>query len=217
MSGGGQSSPHFPRSAPTNFEVNSEPELIQSNILRSEPFPSGSNRNISAPVQKMVQRSQGRQVGNITKLLEGGYELLLTQQELSGSGEDHRALRRMKPIFLQRQGQKYEELVEEPKSFIYRLEEGVGNDPSFGERKPSGINHLQKCLKTSSKALRRNREVPITIKAREKANPIGTDLIQKGKYSQIGAFSCGKCFQYGQKSYGIHSQEAGKDEQNFST
>ncbi|MBW0501052.1 hypothetical protein O181_040767 [Austropuccinia psidii MF-1] len=34
--------------------------------------------------------------------------------------------------------------------------------------------------------------------------------------SQIGAFSRGQCFQYGQNSYGIHSKRAGKDEQDFS-
>ncbi|MBW0537959.1 hypothetical protein O181_077674, partial [Austropuccinia psidii MF-1] len=33
---------------------------------------------------------------------------------------------------------------------------------------------------------------------------------------QIGAFSCGQCIQYGQDFNGIHSQRAGKDEQNFS-
>ncbi|MBW0563026.1 hypothetical protein O181_102741 [Austropuccinia psidii MF-1] len=38
--------------------------------------------------------SQRREVGNMPKPLAGGHELLLTHQELSGSGEDHRALRR---------------------------------------------------------------------------------------------------------------------------
>ncbi|MBW0519870.1 hypothetical protein O181_059585 [Austropuccinia psidii MF-1] len=33
---------------------------------------------------------------------------------------------------------------------------------------------------------------------------------------QIGTNSSGKCFQYGQNSYGVHSQRAGKDEQDFS-
>ncbi|MBW0569042.1 hypothetical protein O181_108757 [Austropuccinia psidii MF-1] len=33
---------------------------------------------------------------------------------------------------------------------------------------------------------------------------------------KIGAFSHGQCLQYGQNSYGIHSQRAGKDEQDFS-
>ncbi|MBW0514328.1 hypothetical protein O181_054043 [Austropuccinia psidii MF-1] len=41
------------------------------------------------------------------------------------------------------------ELVEEPKSFIHRPEERVGNDPSFGERRPSGFNQLQ----TSSRSV----------------------------------------------------------------
>ncbi|MBW0566909.1 hypothetical protein O181_106624 [Austropuccinia psidii MF-1] len=67
------------------------------------------------------------------KPLAGGHELLLTHQELSGSGDDHRALRRVDPIFLQRQGQKDKELAEEPKYFICRPEEGIGNDSSLEE------------------------------------------------------------------------------------
>ncbi|MBW0521831.1 hypothetical protein O181_061546 [Austropuccinia psidii MF-1] len=96
--------PHSPMSVPKNFEVNSEPEIIQGNILRSEPFPGGRNKNMSVQVQRLVQRSQRRGLGNMPKPLAGGHELLLTQQELSGSGEDHRALRRIEPIVLQRKG-----------------------------------------------------------------------------------------------------------------
>ncbi|MBW0540365.1 hypothetical protein O181_080080 [Austropuccinia psidii MF-1] len=110
------------------------------------------------------------------KPLAGDHELLLTHQELSGSGEDHRTLRRLEPIFLQRQSQKDKELIEGPKSFIHRPGEGVGNDSSFGDRRPSGIYQLQKCPETSAKDLRRRREVPITIKTRAKTKAIGTEL-----------------------------------------
>ncbi|MBW0558433.1 hypothetical protein O181_098148 [Austropuccinia psidii MF-1] len=110
------------------------------------------------------------------KPLAGGYEYLLTHKELSGSGEDQKTLRRMEPIFFQRKGQKDKELVEEPKSLIHRPKERVGNDPSFGEGRPSGVNQLQKCPKTSPKDIRRRIEVPRTIKAK----PIGTDLTHKG-------------------------------------
>ncbi|MBW0577266.1 hypothetical protein O181_116981 [Austropuccinia psidii MF-1] len=158
------------------------------------------------PVQKLVQSSQRRGVGNMPKPLAGGHELLLTHQELSGSGEDHRTLRRMEPPVLQRQGQKDKELVEEPKSFIHRPEEGTGNDSSFGDRGPSGVYQLQKCPKTSPKDLRRSREVPRTIKARAKAKPIGTDLTHRVQDPYIGDFSCGQCVQHGQNSNGIHSQ-----------
>ncbi|MBW0496319.1 hypothetical protein O181_036034 [Austropuccinia psidii MF-1] len=37
------------------------------------------------------------------------------------------------------------------------------------------------------------------------------------KDPQIGALRSGQCLQYGQYSYGIHSQGAGKDEQDFFT
>ncbi|MBW0533708.1 hypothetical protein O181_073423 [Austropuccinia psidii MF-1] len=132
------------------------------------------------PIQKLVQSSQRRGVGNMPKPLAGGHELLLTYQKLSASGEDNRTLRRLKPIVLQRQGQKDKEFVEEPNYFIHRPEEGTVNDSRFGDRRPSGVYKLQKCPKTSPKDLRRDREVPRTIKAREKAKPIGTDLTHKG-------------------------------------
>ncbi|MBW0515250.1 hypothetical protein O181_054965 [Austropuccinia psidii MF-1] len=77
-------SPNSPSSVPTKLDVNSELELIQGKILRSEPFPSGSHRNIEVPVQNLVHRSQGRGVGIMPKPLAGGYELLLTHQESSG-------------------------------------------------------------------------------------------------------------------------------------
>ncbi|MBW0516574.1 hypothetical protein O181_056289 [Austropuccinia psidii MF-1] len=81
MSRGLQSFSHSPRSVPTNFDVISEPELIEGNVLRSEPFPSGSNRNISVPIQKLAQSSKRRGVGNMPKPLAGGQELLYTHQE----------------------------------------------------------------------------------------------------------------------------------------
>ncbi|MBW0546778.1 hypothetical protein O181_086493 [Austropuccinia psidii MF-1] len=144
-------SPHSPRSVPTNIDVNSESGLIFDNISRYELLSSGRNRNLSMPIQKLVQRSQRRGVGNMPKPLEGGHELLLKHQELSGSGEDHRTLRKLEPIVLQKKIQKHKELVEEPNSFIHRLEEGVGNDFSFGDRRPSDVYQIQ----TSSRSVQR--------------------------------------------------------------
>ncbi|MBW0496513.1 hypothetical protein O181_036228 [Austropuccinia psidii MF-1] len=119
------------------------------------------------PIQKLVQSSQRRGVGNMPKPFAGGHELTLTHQELYGSGEEHRTLRRLEPMVLQGQGH-------------HSPEEGTGNDSSFGDRRPSGIYKFQKCPKTSPKDLRRSREVPRTIKASAKAKPIGTDLTHKG-------------------------------------
>ncbi|MBW0543398.1 hypothetical protein O181_083113 [Austropuccinia psidii MF-1] len=141
--------PPSPRSSPTNFDVNSESELIHANISRVEPFPSGQNRILSMPIQELVQRRQRGGVGNMPKPLEGGHEVLLTHQGFSVLGEDHRSLRRLEPFGLQRQGQKDNELVEKSKSFFHRPEKGVVDDPSFGERRPSGIYQLQ----TSSRSV----------------------------------------------------------------
>ncbi|MBW0591085.1 hypothetical protein O181_130800 [Austropuccinia psidii MF-1] len=155
---GCQSCLHSPRSIPTDFDVNSESELIHDNIFRAEPFSSGSNRNISMPIQKLVQSGQRRGMGNMPKPLGGGHELLLTHQDLSWSGEDHRALRRVEPSILQRQSQKDKELVEEPKSFIHIPEEGTGNDSSFGDRGPSGVYQLQASSRSIQRQAQRTSE-----------------------------------------------------------
>ncbi|MBW0581454.1 hypothetical protein O181_121169 [Austropuccinia psidii MF-1] len=150
------------------------------------------------------------------KPLEGGHELLLIHQELSGSGEDHSNLRRVESIVLQRKGQKDKELVEEPNSFICRPEEGIANDPSFG-RRPSGVYQLQ----TSSRSI--EREAKRTSEEEEKSQEtsgkgqrqrkLAQTLPTRVQDPQIGAFSRGQNLQYGQDSYGTHSQRAGKDEQ----
>ncbi|MBW0480778.1 hypothetical protein O181_020493 [Austropuccinia psidii MF-1] len=141
--------PHSPNSVPTNFDVNSEPELVQGNILRAEPFPSGGHRNISVQVQNLVQRRQGRGV-----------------------------------------------------SFIHRPEEGVGNDPNFGEGTPSGVYKLQ----TSSRNVQR--QAQRTLEEAERSHePSGKGQRQTQLAhtlptgvpdSQIGTLSSGQYFQCGQ-------------------
>ncbi|MBW0494042.1 hypothetical protein O181_033757 [Austropuccinia psidii MF-1] len=163
----------------------------------------------------MVQRSQRRGVGNMPKPMARGHELLLTHQELSWSGEHHRNLRRIDPIGLQRQDQNDKELFEEPKSFIHRPEEAVGNDSRFGERRPSGVYHPQ----TSSRNVQRQAQGTSEEAERsQKPSRLGKRQRQLEKTlptrvqdPQIGAFSSGQCFQFGQNPYGLHSQGAGKD------
>ncbi|MBW0570270.1 hypothetical protein O181_109985 [Austropuccinia psidii MF-1] len=126
----------------------------------------------------------------------------------------------MEPPVFQRQGQKDKELVEEPKSFIHIPEEGTGNDSSFGDRSPSGVYQLQ----TSSRSVQRQaqRTSEKTERSQEpsrqeqRQSQLAQTLPTKVQDSQIRAFSCRQCVQYGQDSDGIHIQGAGKDEQNFS-
>ncbi|MBW0474710.1 hypothetical protein O181_014425 [Austropuccinia psidii MF-1] len=154
------------------------------------------------------------------KTLAGGYELLLTHQEISGSGEDHRNLRRMESIVFQRKGQKEEELAEELKSFIHRPEERVGNDPSFGERWSSGVNQLQTSSRSVQRQAHRTSEEAERSKKHSRHGKMQSQLAQtlptRVQDLQIGAFNHGQCIKYGQNSYGIHTQGVGKDEHDFS-
>ncbi|MBW0553880.1 hypothetical protein O181_093595 [Austropuccinia psidii MF-1] len=210
-------SPHSPRSVPTNFDENSESGLINDNILRAEQLTSGRNRNLSMPIQKLVQSSQRRGVGNMTKPLSGGHELLLTHKDISGSGEDHRALRRLEPIVLQRQSQKEKELVEQQKSFIHRPEEGVGNDSILETEGPvasTSSRSVKRQAQRTSEEVERSQE---PSRKGQRQSQLAQTLPTRVQDPQIGAFSHGQCLQYGQESYGIHSQGAGKGEKNLST
>ncbi|MBW0531375.1 hypothetical protein O181_071090 [Austropuccinia psidii MF-1] len=131
------------------------------------------------------------------KPLAGDHELLLTHEELSGSGEDHIILRRLEPIVLQRQGQEDKEFVEEPKSFIHRPEERVGNDSSFGDRGPSGIYQLQTSFRSvqgqtqrTSEEAERSQE---PSKQGQRQSQLAQTLPTRVQDPQIGAFSHGKC------------------------
>ncbi|MBW0561407.1 hypothetical protein O181_101122 [Austropuccinia psidii MF-1] len=129
----------------------------------------------------------------MTKPLAGGYELLLTHQDLSGSGEDHRNLGRMDPIVLQRQGQKDKELVEEQKSFIYRPEEGGGDDPSFGERRHSGVKQIHTSSKSVHRQAQSTSEETKTSQKQSRQGQRQSHLTQnlptRIQDPQIGAFS----------------------------
>ncbi|MBW0540067.1 hypothetical protein O181_079782 [Austropuccinia psidii MF-1] len=95
------------------------------------------------------------------KPLAGGHELLLTTQEFSGSGEDHRALRRVNPIVLQRQGQEDKELFEEPKSFIHIPEEGMEMTPALEKEGPvasTSPRSVQRQAKRTSEEAERSQE-----------------------------------------------------------
>ncbi|MBW0584110.1 hypothetical protein O181_123825 [Austropuccinia psidii MF-1] len=215
-----KAAPHSPRSVPTNFDVNSEPELIEGNILRAEPLPSGSHRNISVPIQKLVQISKRRGVGNIPKPLAGGHELLLTHQELSGSAEGHRTLRRLEPIVLQRQGQKDKELLKEPTSFICISEEGNGMTPALEEdpvastsfkpapeaskEKPKGPQKKKKGLKNHQG------------KGKGKAN-LNRPYPQEYRIPKLEPSSVDSVFNMARTIMEFTAKKAGKDEQDFST
>ncbi|MBW0554730.1 hypothetical protein O181_094445 [Austropuccinia psidii MF-1] len=194
-------SPHSPTSVPTNFDVNVEPELNEVNILRAEPFQGGKNQNISVPIQKLVQRSKRRGVGNIPKPLEGGHELLLTHEELSGSEEDLRNIRGVEPTALQRQGQKDKELVEEPKSFIHIQEEVAGNDSRFGERRPNGFYQIQDSSRSVQRQAQRTSEKAERSQEASRKSQLEHTLTTGVQDPQIGAFSSGQCLQYGQEFY----------------
>ncbi|MBW0519484.1 hypothetical protein O181_059199 [Austropuccinia psidii MF-1] len=110
-------------------------------------------------------------------------------------------------------------LVKEPKYFIHR-QEGVGNDPSFGEERTIGIQQLQGSSRSVQRQSQRTSEGEVRSQEASRKGKRQSQLSQtlptRVQDSQIGTFSRGHCIQYGQKSYGIHSQRAGKDEKDFS-
>ncbi|MBW0555022.1 hypothetical protein O181_094737 [Austropuccinia psidii MF-1] len=143
------------------------------------------------PVQKLVQSSQRRGVGNMPKPLSGGHELLLTHQELSGSGEDHRTPRMVEHTALQRQGQKDKELVEETKSLYINQKKELEMTPDLEKDSP--------VASTSSGSVRRqaqrNSEETDSSQELSRKGQMQSQLTQtlpkRVQDPQIGAFRSG--------------------------
>ncbi|MBW0545518.1 hypothetical protein O181_085233 [Austropuccinia psidii MF-1] len=135
-------SPHFPRSVPTNFDVNSEPELIEGNVLRAEPLSSDSHRNISVPIQKLVQSRKRRGVGNMPQPLAGAMNSYLHKKSFMGQEKTIELLRGWSPLSCK---DKKNELEMTP-----ALEEGpVGSSssksaPEASKEKPKGPQKKKK-------------------------------------------------------------------------
>ncbi|MBW0552044.1 hypothetical protein O181_091759 [Austropuccinia psidii MF-1] len=122
----------------------------------------------------------------------------------------------MESTFFQLQGQKDEELAEEPKSLIHRPEERAEKDPILGERIPSDIKQFQTISISVQRQAQRTSEEAGRLQEKSRQGKIQSQLAHtlptRVHDPQIGAFRCGQCIQYGQSSYGIHSQGAGKEE-----
>ncbi|MBW0540631.1 hypothetical protein O181_080346 [Austropuccinia psidii MF-1] len=197
---------------------------IQSNQMDVDKEEARKNPEVPSLPQKrqiwrmpelppIPQEKPKKRSGKYAQAFGRGHELLLTHQGLSGSREDHRALRGLEPIVVQRQAQKEKELLEEPKSFIHRPEEGVGNDSSLGDRGPAGVYQLQ----TSSRSVKGHAQR--TSEEEERSQEPSRQRQRQSQLAQdpqIGAFSCGQCVQYAQDLSEIHSQRAGEDEQDLS-
>ncbi|MBW0471173.1 hypothetical protein O181_010888 [Austropuccinia psidii MF-1] len=131
----------------------------------------------------MAHSSKRRGVGNIPKPLAGGHELQLTHQEPSGSGKYHRALRRLEHTVVQKKVKRIKNWLKNQILLYKDQKNELKIPPALKKEGPvvSTISkQLQKCPKTIPKDLRRSREVPRTIKEREKVKPIGTDLTHRG-------------------------------------
>ncbi|MBW0563582.1 hypothetical protein O181_103297 [Austropuccinia psidii MF-1] len=101
------------------------------------------------------------------------------------------------------QGQKHKELVEEQKSL--EIEGPVASTSST-----SVHGQAQRTSEEAERSQEPSRQG-------KRQSQLAQTLPTRVEDSKIGAFSSGQCLQYGHNSYGIHSQRAGKDEQDFST
>ncbi|MBW0528433.1 hypothetical protein O181_068148 [Austropuccinia psidii MF-1] len=205
---------HSPSSVPRTFGLSSEPELSQHKFSMVEPLSSCSYRNILVPVQNLVQRSQERGTGNMLTPLEGGYELLLTHQEISGSGEDNRTPRRMESIFFKEKVKKIKNWLKSQILLSIEHQKELEMTPAL-EKEGAVVSTSSKpaseVSKEKPKGPQKKQRGP-----RKRQIQLAQTLPTRVKDPQIEPFSHGKCIQYGQNSYEIHSKGAGKDQQDLS-
>ncbi|MBW0583537.1 hypothetical protein O181_123252 [Austropuccinia psidii MF-1] len=154
------------------------------------------------------------------KPLAGRHELLLTHEELCGSGEDHRNVRRVEHIVLKDKVKKIKNWLKNQISSSLDQKKELEMTLVWEKEGP--------VVSTSSKPATEMSKYKPKGPQKKKKGPKNHEGKGKGKDNwhrpypqgyrshQIGTFSSGQCFKYGQNSYRIHSKREGKDEQDFS-
>ncbi|MBW0500932.1 hypothetical protein O181_040647 [Austropuccinia psidii MF-1] len=150
------------------------------------------------------------------KPLAGGHELLLEHQELSQSGEDHRALRRMEPIVLQRQGKKIKNWLKNQSLLSIDQKKELEMTPALEEKGPVASTSSRSVQRQAQRASEEDERSQEPLGQRQRKSKLAQTLPTRVQDPQIGAFSHGQCIQYGQTSHGIYSQRVGNDEQELS-
>ncbi|MBW0579750.1 hypothetical protein O181_119465 [Austropuccinia psidii MF-1] len=206
--------PHSPRSIPTNLDVNSEPELIEGNILRAEPFPSGRNRNISVPIQKLVQRSKRREI--FPSLWQGAMNSYLHIKNFLGQENTIELLGGWRPLSCKEKVKKMKNWSKNKSLLSIDQKKEQEMTPALKKEGPvasTSSRSVQRQSQRTSEEAERSQE---PSRRGKRQSQLACTLPTGVHDPQIGAFNSEKCVQYGQDAYGVLSQVAGKDEQDFS-
>ncbi|MBW0514404.1 hypothetical protein O181_054119 [Austropuccinia psidii MF-1] len=157
-------------------------------VVRPEPFPTGSNRDIPVSVQELVHGRKAAGVGTSAKSLDRHNELFSSSKEVHGPRKDRRT-------------------SEGLDTHVFRgQEEEVG--PRKG-KKPSGSSPSLQKQKYNSKSAKQQQENPkeqLEGQAKGKGKgkiQVEQDLPTELQNSQEGEDSHGQCVQYGKNSDGI--------------
>ncbi|MBW0461771.1 hypothetical protein O181_001486 [Austropuccinia psidii MF-1] len=191
--------------AKPGLDLESSPQ--ERHVWRIPEFPPHSPRNISVPGQILVHRSQERGVGNMTNPLEGGYELLFTHQE-----KTIELLGGWNLFSFKDKVKKRKNWLKSQSLLSIDQKRELEMTPALDEEGPvastsSSFRSVQKQAQRTSEEERSQGQRQIQL---------AQTLPTRVEDPQIRALSHVKHIKYGQNSYGIHSQAAGKDKQDFS-
>ncbi|MBW0566483.1 hypothetical protein O181_106198 [Austropuccinia psidii MF-1] len=141
------------------------------------------------------------------KPLAGGHELLPTTIELLGGWS---------PLFCKDKVKKIKNWLKDQSLLSIDQKKELEMTQALETKSPvastSSRSVQRQAQRTSEEAKRSQEPSRQGQRQSQSAQTLPTGV----QHPQIGAFSCGQCVQHGQNSNGIHSQEAGKDEQDLS-
>ncbi|MBW0568065.1 hypothetical protein O181_107780 [Austropuccinia psidii MF-1] len=152
-----------------------EAEITTDPVVRTEPFPTGNNRNIPVSVQELVYGRKEAGVGTSAKSLDRHNQLISSSEEVHGPRKDIGSSEGLNTHVLQRKSLTDKSLVEKPKHVVTGPEEEVG--PRKGQQPSESSPSLNKFQTRESKlqrAIRRENK-----RQRERQSPSGTSLTHR--------------------------------------
>ncbi|MBW0554133.1 hypothetical protein O181_093848 [Austropuccinia psidii MF-1] len=125
-----------------NLILSPKAEITAITVVRLEPFPTGTNRDIPVSVQELVYGRKGTEVRASSKSLDRHDELLSSSEEVDRPRKDRGSSEGLDTHILQSTSQTDKSLVEKPKHFVQGREREVV--PRKGQKPSARSSNLQK-------------------------------------------------------------------------
>ncbi|MBW0508854.1 hypothetical protein O181_048569 [Austropuccinia psidii MF-1] len=165
----------------------------------------------------MVQRSQGKRMGNLSKPLEGAANPYFHIKNILGQEKIIELFGGWHPLSFKDKIKNMKNWLKKQRIFSIDQKKELEMTSALEKEESIASTSFRLVQRQAKRTFEETERSHTKSRQGQRQSQLLQTLPTRVQDSQIGTFSHGKCVQYGQNPYGICSQGAGEDEQDLST